>query len=157
MNRFYDIPFIPCRELLPWEIDRRGLEKGTGWFENMERWRFRSNIAAQGLGCEYVDIYMEVGEMSDLASIPSALQWAVMDSDDPRIAGGAWPHDKLFKAGGRISVTKPSGEVVPVKLSFTQCNMILCDEAMPDLRASKLDRWKVYRGLWIGGRSNFKD
>jgi hypothetical protein len=27
---------------------------------------------------------------------------------------------------------------------------------MPDLGASWLDRWKVKRGLWIGGGFNFK-
>ena len=150
MNRFYDIPFIPSRELLPWESAKRGLDVQIGQFENMERWRFRSDIAGG-------DIWIESGEVSDLASIPSIIEWAAMPSDDQRIAGGAWVHDKLFRAGGKILVTTPSGIIGTVALSFAECNAILVDEAMPDLGASKFDRWKVLTGLRIGGRRNFKN
>ena len=151
MNRFYDIPSILSRELLPWESERRGLSNTTGFFELAQSFRFRSDIADG-------DIVLDVGEVSDLASIPSAVQWFVMDCDDQRIAGGAWVHDKLFKAGGLIPVYFPDGSFKKmVQLSFAQCNAILCDEAMPDLFASKFDRWKVARGLRVGGRSSFKN
>ena len=150
MNRFYDIPSILSRELLPWESERRGLSKTTGFFELAQSFRFRSDIADG-------DIVLDVGEVSDLASIPSAVQWFVMDCDDQRIAGIAWFHDKLFKAGGVVNVYWPDGSFkATVRLTFEQCNAICCDEGMPELGASKLDCWKVARGLAIGGRSSFQ-
>jgi hypothetical protein len=153
MNRFYDIPSIQSRELLPWEAKRRGLSVTTGLFELIaqeQRVRLRSDIAGG-------DLVLDVGEVSDLASIPSVVQWFVMDCDDQRIAAGAWFHDKLFKAGGVVSVYWPDGSIKgTVRLTFEQCNKILCDEAMPDLGASAFARWKVATGLAIGGRGSFQ-
>jgi hypothetical protein len=150
MNRFYNIPFIACRELMPWEIKRRELPEGVGLYELETSFRFRSDIAG-GI------IEIDAGEISDLASIPLTLQKWVMSGDDPRIAGGGWVHDKLYREGGRISVFDEDGTFIKVaRLTREQCDKILCDEAMVDLGASRLDRWKVYRGLWVGGRFNFK-
>src|ERR1019366_4819777 len=87
MNRFYDIPSIQSRELLPWEAKRRGLSVTTGLFELIaqeQRVRLRSDIAGG-------DLVLDVGEVSDLASIPSVVQWFVMDCDDQRIAAGSFP------------------------------------------------------------------
>lgn len=150
MNRFYDIPFIGCRELMPWECQRSGIDKTTGQFELGQRIKLRSDIAGGVL-------ILEAGEISDLASIPSLLEFAVMNSDDQRIAAGAWFHDHLFRNGGYVKVYNEDESFKQfVQLSFDQSNKILCDEAMPDLFASKSDRWKVYLGLSVGGRSNFK-
>lgn len=153
MNRFYDIPSILSRELLPWEAQRRGLSVTTGLFELVTqepRVRLRSDIAGG-------DLVLENGEISDLASIPNIVQWFVMDCDDQRIAGGAWFHDKLYKLGGLVPVYNEDGTFKKMaRLNREQCDQILCDEAMPDLGASKLDRWKVYRGLRLGGASSFQ-
>jgi hypothetical protein len=153
MNRFFDIPFIVSRELMPWEAKRRGLPMTTGQFEMVAqepRVRLRSDIAGGVLE-------LETGQVSDLASIPSIVQWFVMDCDDQRIAPGAWFHDELYKRGGRVPVYDTDGTFIKIaRLTRQQCDQILCDEAMPDLFASRLDRWKVYRGLRIGGGFNFK-
>jgi len=150
VNRFYDIPSIASRELMPWESKSRALDVCTGQFELAQRIKFRSDIAG-GV------IILEIGEVSDLASIPSSLEWAVMNTDDQRIAGGAWIHDKLFRSGGYIPIYNEDESFKGmIQLTFDQSNKILCDEAMPDLGASKTDRWKVYIGLSVGGRSNFK-
>ena len=153
MNRFFDIPYIVSRELMPWESARRGLDTKTGLFELMAqepRIRLRSDIAGGVLE-------LEAGQISDLASIPSIVQWACVDCDDQRIAGGAWFHDDLYKKGGRVPIYDIDGTFIKiVYLTRQQCDQILCDEAMPDLGASKLDRIKVYSGLRIGGHFSFK-
>jgi hypothetical protein len=80
-----------------------------------------------------------------------------MDCDDQRIAGGAWFHDDLYKKGGRISIYDEAGTFIKMaQLTRKQCDEILCYEAMPDLGASRLDIWKVYSGLRIGGARSFK-
>ena len=150
MNRFFDIPTILSRELLPWEAKRRGLSERTGLFELAQTLRLRSDIAG-GV------IELDPGEISDLASIPSVVQWFVMDCDDQRIAGGAWFHDHLYQNGGLVDVYWEDGTLKKtVQLTREQCDRILCDEAMVDLGATDFDRWKVYRGLRLGGAPAFK-
>lgn len=151
MNRFFDIQGIASCELMPWESAKRGLSKTTGVFMLLEsNFRFRSDIAGGIIKLPY-------GFISDLASIPTAVAWAVMDSDDQRISGGAWFHDYLYRNGGCVPVYDEDGGVVKfTHLSQRQCDSILCDEAMPDLGASWLDRKKVSTGLLIGGWANFK-
>ena len=150
MNRFYNIPSILSRELMPWESAARGLATDTGQFELAQQIKLRSDIAGGVL-------ILEAGEISDLASIPTLLQSLTMTCDDQRIAGGAWFHDRLYKLGGRIQVfNEDETPKAIIQLTRAQCDAILCDEAMPDLGASWLDRWKVKRGLWIGGGFSFQ-
>jgi hypothetical protein len=150
MNRFYNIPSILSRELMPWESAARGLATDTGQFELAQRIKLRSDIAGGVL-------ILEPGQVSDLASIPSALEWATMNTDDQRISGGAWFHDMLYRQGGHIQVfNEDETPKAIIQLTRAQCDAILCDEAMPDLGASWLDRWKVKRGLWIGGGFSFQ-
>ena len=149
-NRFYDIPSILSRELMPWESAARGLPTDTGQFELAQRLKFRSDIAGGVL-------ILEAGLVSDLASIPLILSWITMDSDDQRISGGAFFHDMLYAQGGRVQVfNEDETPKAIIQLTRAQCDAILCDEAMPDLGASWLDRWKVKRGLWIGGGFSFQ-
>ena len=149
-NRFYDIPFIASYELMPWESAKRGLPTDSGLFELAQRLKFRSDIAGGVL-------ILEAGFVSDLASIPSVLEWATMNTDDQRISGGAWFHDMLYAQGGHIQTyNEDETTKAVVQLTRSQCDSILCDEAMPDLGASWLDRWKVKRGLWIGGGFSFQ-
>jgi hypothetical protein len=150
MNRFYNIQFIASRELMPWESAARGLSTRTGLFELAQRLKFRSDIAGGVL-------ILEPGMVSDLASIPTLLQSLTMTCDDQRISGGAWFHDPLYKRGGRIQVFNEDETPKAItQLTRAQCDAILCDEAMPDLGASWLDRWKVKQGLWIGGGFSFQ-
>jgi len=150
MNRFFDIAFIPSRELMPWEAEKRGLSVTTGLFELAQMIRLRSDIAG-GV------IELDAGFISDLASIPGLLEWLTMATDDQRISGGSWFHDYLYQNGGRCPIYDESGAFIKiVQLTRKQCDQILCYEAMPDLGASKADCWKVYTGLAIGGRFNFK-
>ena len=153
MNRFFDIPYIASRELMPWESAKRGLDTKRGMFELMvqePRVRLYSDIAGGVME-------LEAGQISDLASIPSLLQFMTMDCDDQRIAGGAWFHDDLYSHGGRVPIYDIDGTFIKIVfLTRKQCDQILCDEAMPDLGASKADRWKVYTGLRIGGHFSFK-
>jgi hypothetical protein len=114
------------------------------------RIRLRSDIAGGVLE-------LVTGQISDLASIPTLVDSFCMASDDQRIAGGAWFHDDLYKNGGRVPIYDIDGTFIKIVfLARKQCDQILCDEAMPDLGASKADRWKVYTGLRIGGHFSFK-
>ena len=149
-NRFYAIPSILSRELMPWESAARGLPTDTGQFELAQRIKLRSDIAGGVL-------ILEMGQVSDLASIPTILAWITMDSDDQRISGGAWFHDFLYRNGGKVTIYNEDETVKCITvLTRSQCDCILCDEAMPDLGASWLDRVKVKTGLRIGGGFNFQ-
>ena len=135
---------------MPWESKARGLPTDTGQFELAQRIKLRSDIAGGVL-------ILEMGQVSDLASIPSLLEWATMNSDDQRISGGAWFHDFLYRNGGVVTVyNENETPMFTVTLTRSQCDCILCDEAMPDLSASWFDRVKVKTGLRIGGAGNFQ-
>ena len=150
MNRFYDIPFVPCRELAPWEWRARNFQGTDGVFELAERIKMRSDIAG-GV------IILEAKMLSDLASIPTVLMFLTMTTDDQRIGIPSWFHDHLYKSGGYIQVyNEDETPKAMVQLTRQQCDQILCDEGMVDCYASVLDRWKVYRGLRMGGMFNFR-
>lgn len=135
---------------MPWECAKRGLDSKVGQFELAEKIRMRSDIAGGVL-------ILEAGRVSDLASIPSALEWVAMNTDDQRIAAGAWFHDYLYENGGRVPVYDEAGNLkASIQLARRQCDAILCEEAMPELGASAADRWKVSTGLLVGGGFNFK-
>lgn len=140
MNRFFDIPFIPSRELMPWESAKRGLSTTDGFFELSEKIRFRSDIAGG-------DLILEPPFVSNLASIPGSLGW-FMASDDQRISGGAWFHDYLYSNQGIVSVYDANDNILKIAtLHRYECDQILAFEAMPDLGANKLQCQTVYQTL----------
>ena len=155
MNRFNDIAYIASRELLPWESARRNLSVTTGQFELVTGFGFYSDIAGGW-------IELEAGQVSDLASIPDAAAALFgINTDDQRIAGGAWVHDKIYGAVGKIKVWPKvfSLDTMPVDVQLTrkQADQILCFEAMAQLGASSAKQWTAYQALrrfgnqWPGG------
>ena len=139
MNRFFEINRIPSDELLPWQSRKLGLSETTGQFVLRGELYFASTVAHGTIG-------VPAGFTSDLASIPGAAAW-FMDSDDQRIAGGAWIHDYLYQHQGRIRLMSDRH----VQLTRRECDRILCFEAMADLGATKLQQRVVYWALRIFG------
>ena len=135
-NRFFNIPAIACRELMPWEISRQALPAKQAWFELIGRLRFRSDIAG-GV------ILVPDAYQSNLASIPQIAQGIFLTNDDPRIAAGAWVHDRLYGAQGRLILE----DCRRISLTRAQCDAILAYEAMPDLGATRAQSDIVYEML----------
>lgn len=143
MNRFFDIPFIPSKELMPWESKRLGLPTTTGQFMLIGQLKFRSDIAG-GI------IVLNEGFISDLASIPDgAAALFGINTDDQRIAGGAWIHDYIYQEEGKgiIVWNDDFTEYKLVNLTRKQSDQILCCEAMPDLFAGKGRAEIAYQNL----------
>jgi hypothetical protein len=142
VNHFFNIPSILSRELLPWESARRGLSVTTGQFELAQTIRFRSDTAG-GI------IQLDEGEISDLASIPDAAAAIFgINTDDQRIAGGAWFHDHIYRNFGKILVwDETCSTSKAVTLTRKQADNILCYEAMPDLGASFTKCAVAYQAL----------
>lgn len=136
MNRFFDIDGDVSMQLAPWEARRRGLDWTRPWYELREPLRFRSDVAG-GV------IRLEVGEVSDLASIPKAAWSIFMCPADPRIALGAWFHDEIY--GNQGSIVLACGKIV--HLTRQQADHILAFEAMPDLMAAEHEQHAVYQAL----------
>ena len=74
-NRFFNIPAIACRELMPWEISRQALPAKQAWFELIGRLRFRSDIAGGVIlvpdayqSNNKVVLGLELGEVNDVES-----------------------------------------------------------------------------------------
>lgn len=141
MNRFFDVDGAVSTQLAPWALmrlawDGKPVPRGLAIFRLEQALRFRSDVAG-GV------IVVPAGMLSDLASIPEAA-WAVfMSPDDPRIALGAWVHDRLYASEGLI--TLEDGRAIT--LSRQQADAILAHEAMVDLGASFFDRATVYDAL----------
>lgn len=131
-NRFFNIPSILSSELMPWKIQSLGMDATHPEFELQTPIRFRSDIAGGVIVVPY-------GFISDLASIPEALQ-NLLNNDDPRISAGAWIHDLLCVNKG--FVTKEDGSTC--QLTHTDCAKILAFEAMADLGADKGIQDAVY-------------
>ena len=142
MNRFDNIPAIQSRELLPWESARLGLSVTTGQFQQVGGFWFWSDVAGGW-------IHVEDGEISDLASIPD-LGAAIfgINTDDQRIAGGAWVHDKIYRSFGVIMVWDANRETSSVvQLTRKQADTVLCYEAVPVLGASNAKQAVAYQAL----------
>lgn len=139
MNRFFDTAGDLSRQLAPWELQAEGKPATAALFRLAESIRFRSDVAG-GV------IVVPSGYLSDLASIPRAL-WGLFAPDDPRICLGAWVHDLLYGAQGKV--TLEDGTVTA--LTRDQCDRILAFEAMPELGADKFHQDAVYNALRVFG------
>jgi len=146
MSRFVDmngdpIDGIISKELMPWRIRELGLDWTKGQYQLWTRFGFRSDILGGILD-------MEEGEVSDLASIPKPVHSIFLSPNDPRIAGGAWPHDKIYKLEGRL-VLRCGKEV---QITRRQADQLIAFEAMPELMASRWHQHATYQALQRGGR-----
>jgi len=136
MNRFFNIDGDTSTQLAPWTLQSMGKPLNVALFKLLIPIRFRSDIAG-GV------IVVPSGYISDLASIPQ-FAWSIfMASDDPRIELGAWVHDLLYGAQGKV--TLEDGTVTA--LTRDQCDHILAFEAMTDLMAEKIQQDAVYEAL----------
>jgi len=136
MNRFFDIEGDLSTQLAPWELIKMGQPAKIALFRLETPLRFRSDIAG-GV------IVVPEGYLSDLASIPQCAWSVFMACDDPRIELGAWVHDLLYQARGRITLEGGEGS----RLSRQDADAILAHEAMVDLGASAPQRQAVYQVL----------
>lgn len=135
MNRFFDIEGDVSCQLAPWTLHALGFEPHIARFKLRETIRFRSDLLG-GV------VEVEAGRVSDLASIPQ-FAWSIfMAPDDPRIELGAWVHDLLYAAQGGLWI-----EGRWVRYSRAMADRVLAHEAMPELGASRVQRWLVYETL----------
>jgi len=136
MNRFFDTAGDVSLQLAPWEARRRALDWTKGWYELVHPLRYRSDIAG-GVIC------LDIGTLSDLATIPRPAWSVFMAPNDPRIALGAWFHDEAYGKHGNITLECGA----TVKISRKEADHMLAFEAMPELYATRTQQHKVYQAL----------
>lgn len=136
---------ISC-QLAPWVLKEMGLPLHTAQFELYQSFSYYSDV----LGGVYLTLLKD--QISDLASIPKWLDALFMAGDDPRIALGAWLHDHIYGARGKIFVTRVlpplTGPVplIPMRVTRKIADQVL-REAMVELLARKDQQFLVYQML----------
>ena len=97
-------------------------------------------------------ITVDPGYLTDLASIPNAVQGIFLKHDDPVILRPSVIHDLLYGSKGRITV-EANGRKMPMLLTRQECDFVLCYEAMRVCGASEFQIAAVYDALRIFGDS----